>query len=29
MEKHDREHMSFLKIFFNSMMRSLKFETIG
>ena len=29
MEKHDRDHMSFLKIFFNSMMRSLKFETIG
>ena len=29
MEKHDKDHMSFLKIFFNSMMRSLKFETIG
>jgi hypothetical protein len=29
MEKHDRDHMTFLKIFFNSMMRSLRFETIG
>ena len=29
MEKHDRDHMNFLKIFFNSMMRSLRFETIG
>ena len=29
MEKTDRDHMNFLKIFFNSMMRSLKFETIG
>ena len=29
MEKHDKDHMNFLKIFFNSMMRSLKFETIG
>jgi aubergine len=29
MEKHDRDHMNFLKIFFNSMMRSLKFEQIG
>ena len=29
MEKHDRDHMNFLKIFFNSMMRSLRFENIG
>lgn len=29
MEKTDRDHMNFLKIFFNSMMRSLRFETIG
>ena len=29
MEKHDRDHMNFLKIFFNSMMRSLRFEQIG
>ena len=29
MEKTDRDHLVFLKIFFNSMMRSLKFETIG
>ena len=29
MEKTDRDHLNFLKIFFNSMMRSLKFETIG
>lgn len=29
MERHDRDHMNFLKIFFNSMMRSLRFETIG
>ena len=29
MEKHDRDHLNFLKIFFNSMMRSLKFEQIG
>lgn len=29
MEKTDRDHMNFLKIFFNSMMRSLKFESIG
>ena len=28
MEKTDRDHMNFLKIFFNSMMRSLKFENI-
>ena len=27
--KTDKDHMNFLKIFFNSMMRSLKFETIG
>lgn len=26
MEKQDRDHMNFLKIFFNSMMRSLRFE---
>lgn len=26
MERHDRDHMNFLKIFFNSMMRSLRFE---
>ena len=29
MEKTDKDHMNFLKIIFNSMMRSLKFETIG
>jgi hypothetical protein len=29
MEKTDKDHMNFMKIFFNSMMRSLKFETIG
>ena len=29
MEATDRDHMSFLKIFFNSMMRALRFETIG
>jgi hypothetical protein len=29
MEKTDKDHMSFLKIFFNSMMRGLRFETIG
>jgi aubergine-like protein len=29
MEPTDRDHMVFLKIFFNSMMRSLRFETIG
>lgn len=29
MEKTDRDHLGFLKIFFNSMMRGLKFETIG
>jgi hypothetical protein len=29
MEKHDKDHMNFLKIFFNSMMRSLRFESIG
>ena len=28
-ESIDRDHMQFLKIFFNSMMRSLRFETIG
>lgn len=29
MEATDRDHCNFLKVFFNSMMRSLKFETIG
>lgn len=29
MEPTDRDHMVFLKIFFNSMMRTLRFETIG
>lgn len=29
MEATDRDHLTFLKIFFNSMMRGLKFETIG
>ena len=29
MEPTDRDHMNFLKIFFNSQMRSLKFEQIG
>lgn len=29
MEATDRDHMNFLKIFFNSMMRGLKFEQIG
>jgi hypothetical protein len=29
MEKHDKDHLTFMKIFFNSMMRSLKFENIG
>ena len=29
MESCDKDHCNFLKIFFNSMMRSLKFETIG
>lgn len=29
MEPTDKDHMGFLKIFFNSMMRSLRFETIG
>jgi hypothetical protein len=29
MEPTDKDHMNFLKIFFNSMMRSLRFETIG
>lgn len=29
MDSHDRDHMVFLKIFFNSMMRTLRFETIG
>lgn len=29
MEPTDRDHLNFLKIFFNSLMRGLKFETIG
>jgi aubergine-like protein len=29
MEPTDKDHLNFLKIFFNSMMRGLKFETIG
>ena len=29
MESTDRDHLNFLKIFFNSMMRGLRFETIG
>jgi len=29
MEPTDRDHLVFLKIFFNSMMRALRFETIG
>lgn len=29
MEPTDRDHLTFLKIFFNSMMRGLKFEQIG
>lgn len=29
MEPTDRDHLSFLKIFFNSMMRCLNFEAIG
>lgn len=29
MEKTDKDHLNFLKIFFNSMMRTLRFETIG
>ena len=29
MEPTDRDHLNFLKIFFNSMMRGLRFETIG
>jgi len=29
MEATDKDHLNFLKIFFNSMMRSLKFEQIG
>jgi len=29
MEATDRDHLTFLKIFFNSMMRGLRFETIG
>jgi len=29
MESTDKDHMNFLKIFFNSLMRGLRFETIG
>lgn len=29
MDPADRDHLNFLKIFFNSMMRGLRFETIG
>ena len=29
MESTDRDHLNFLKVFFNSMMRGLRFETIG
>jgi len=29
MEPTDKDHLGFLKIFFNAMMRSLRFETIG
>ena len=29
MEPTDKDHLNFLKIFFNSMMRGLRFETIG
>jgi len=29
MEPTDRDHLNFLKIFFNSLMRGLRFETIG
>jgi len=29
MEATDRDHLTFLKIFFNSMMRALRFESIG
>ena len=29
MQPTDRDHMNFLKIFFNSLMRGLRFETIG
>ncbi len=29
MEPTDKDHLNFLKIFFNSLMRGLKFETIG
>jgi hypothetical protein len=29
MEHTDRDHLNFLKIFFNTMMRTLKFENIG
>jgi hypothetical protein len=29
MEPTDKDHMNFLKIFFNSLMRGLRFETIG
>jgi len=29
MQATDKDHLNFLKIFFNSMMRGLRFETIG
>lgn len=29
MEPTDKDHLNFLKIFFNTMMRGLRFETIG
>lgn len=29
MQAQDKDHMNFLKIFFNSLMRGLRFETIG
>lgn len=29
MQKNDKEHLNFLKVFFNSLMRGLRFETIG
>jgi hypothetical protein len=29
MEPTDKDHLNFLKIFFNALMRGLKFETIG
>jgi len=29
MEHTDKDHLNFLKVFFNSLMRGLRFETIG